>query len=191
MNRILRLGISLVLAAMTILMVGCAGVAPNYSPSIDNVELLKAAKIPASKLGKITVKADMPGSRSIALRAASIASPVGIDFGDYLAYALRQELELAKLYDSNAIAEISGTLLRNNIDAGGLATNSGQMQARFVVKRGGAVVFDKTKQIEHRWESAFAGAVAIPLAANNYVVMVQKLISSLVSDSDFAQALRR
>jgi hypothetical protein len=191
MYRILRLGISLVLAAMTILIVGCAGVAPNYSPSIDNVELLKAAKIPASKLGKITVKADMPGSRSIALRAASIASPVGIDFGDYLAYALRQELELAKLYDSNASAEISGTLLRNNIDAGGLATNSGQMQARFVVKRGGAVVFDKTKQIEHRWESAFAGAVAIPLAANNYVVMVQKLISSLVSDSDFAQALRR
>jgi hypothetical protein len=191
MDRILRLSISLVLATMTILMVGCAGVAPNYSPSIDNVELLKAAKIPASKLGKITVKADMPGSRSIALRAASIASPVGIDFGDYLAYALRQELELAKLYDSNASAEISGTLLRNNIDAGGLATNSGQMQARFVVKRGGAVVFDKTKQIEHRWESAFAGAVAIPLAANNYVVMVQKLISSLVSDSDFAQALRR
>jgi hypothetical protein len=191
MYRILRLGISLVLAAMTILIVGCAGVAPNYSPSIDNVELLKAAKIPASKLGKITVKADMPGSRSIALRAASIASPVGIDFGDYLAYALRQELELAKLYDSNASAEISGTLLRNNIDAGGLATNSGQMQARFVVKRGGAVVFDKTKQIEHRWESAFAGAVAIPLAANNYVVMVQKLISSLVSDSDFAQVLRR
>jgi hypothetical protein len=191
MYRILRFGISLVLAAMTILIVGCAGVAPNYSPSIDNVELLKAAKIPASKLGKITVKADMPGSRSIALRAASIGSPVGIDFGDYLAYALRQELELAKLYDSNASAEISGTLLRNNIDAGGLATNSGQMQARFVVKRGGAVVFDKTKQIEHRWESAFAGAVAIPLAANNYVVMVQKLISSLVSDSDFAQALRR
>ena len=64
------------------------------------------------------------------------------------------------------------------------------MEARFLVKSAGLVRFDKVKRIEHQWESSFAGAVAIPLAANNYPVMVQKLVGSLVNDPDFVQAIR-
>ena len=87
-------------------------------------------------------------------------------------------------------AEITGTLIRNNIDAGGFSTASGQMEARFVVKRGDQVRFDKVKSVTHQWESSFVGAVAIPAAANNYPIMVQKLIGQLVTDPDFVKALR-
>ncbi len=85
---------------------------------------------------------------------------------------------------------MSGQLLKNNIDAGGFSTNEGQIEARFVVKRNDAVKFDKVKKVELKWESSFVGAVAIPKAANNYPVMVQMLISSLVSDPDFVAAVK-
>lgn len=180
---------SVLLAA--VFTVGCAGVAPNYAPSIDNVQSLKQSGAQPAKVGAVVVQADIPGGKSIGLRANSMTSPVGENFGDYIATALRQELELAKLLDAQSGVEISGTLLRNNIDAGGFSTNSGQIEARFLVKRAGQLRFDKVKRIEHSWESSFAGAVAIPRAANNYPVMVQKLIGTLVADPDFIRSLQK
>ena len=177
--------------AVSAVLAGCAGPAPNYSPSISNVETLKKAGANvAVKSGEIGVTANMPGANSLSLRANSITSPVGNHYGDYLAAALRQELDMAKLSNPQSGVEISGTLLKNNIDAGGFRTNEGQMEARFLVKSAGQVRFDKVKRIEHQWESSFAAAVAIPLATNNYPVMVQKLVSSLVNDPDFVQAIR-
>ena len=87
--------------------------------------------------------------------------------------------------------EVTGTLLKNNIDAGGISTNAGQIEARFVVKRANEVKYDKVKKAELKWDSSFAAAVAIPLAANNYVTMVQKLLNSLFSDSDFIAATNK
>ena len=177
--------------AVSAFLVGCAGPAPNYAPSIDNVETLKKIQgAPAVKTGTIAVTAGMPGAASLQLRANTMTSPVGKNYGDYIAEALRQELELAKLYNPQSGVEISGTLLKNNIDAGGISTNAGQIEARFVVTANGQVRFDKVKRIEKKWDSSFAGAVAIPLAANNYPVMVQSLVSALVTDPDFVKAIR-
>jgi hypothetical protein len=190
MIQISRAAWLIAMLAASLFATGCAGPAPNYAPSIDNVEALKKSGITAPNVGAVTVSADLPGGKSLSLRANTMVSPVGANFGDYIATALRQELELAKLLNAQSGLEISGALLRNNIDAGGISTNEGQIEARFIVKRGGQVRFDKVKRIEHKWESSFAGAVAIPLAANNYPVMVQKLISSLVTDPEFIQSLR-
>lgn len=177
--------------AVSAFLVGCAGPAPNYAPSIDNVETLKKIQgAPAVKTGTIAVTAGMPGAASLQLRANTMTSPVGKNYGDYIAAALRQELELAKLYNPQSGVEISGTLLKNNIDAGGISTNAGQIEARFVVTANGQVRFDKVKRIEKKWESSFAGAVAIPLAANNYPLMVQSLVAALVTDPDFVKAIR-
>jgi hypothetical protein len=177
--------------AVSAILVGCAGPAPNYAPSIDNVEALKNNGAGASvKTGVIGVKPGMPGASAMTLRANSMTSPVGAHYGDYLAAALRQELELAKLYNPQAGTEITGTLLTNNINAGGIGTNEGQIEARFVVTANGQVRFDKVKKIERKWESSFAAAVAIPLAANNYPLMVQSLVGALVTDPDFIKAIR-
>ncbi|WP_457282484.1 hypothetical protein [Polaromonas sp. P5_D5] len=177
--------------AVSAFLVGCAGPAPNYAPSIDNVETLKKMDgARAVKTGVISVAPDLQGGASLSLRANTMTSPVGKNYGDYIAAALRQELELAKLYNPQSGVEISGTLLKNNIDAGGMSTNAGQIEARFVVTANGQVRFDKVKRIERKWESSFAGAVAIPLAANNYPLMVQSLVASLVTDPDFVKAIR-
>ncbi|MES2943019.1 MAG: hypothetical protein V4772_09150 [Pseudomonadota bacterium] len=176
---------------VSVFLTGCAGPAPNYLASIDNVEALK--KVGSGvlvKTGAIGVTAGMPGADGMKLRAATMVSPVGANFGDYIAAALRQELELAKLYNPQSGVEITGTLIKNNIDAGGISSNEGQIEARFLVTADKKVRFDKVKKVERTWESSFAGPVAIPLAANNYPLMVQSLISSLVTDPDFIKSLR-
>lgn len=177
--------------ALTVLVTGCANPGPFYSPSIANVELMKKS-LPGANLrnGTVTVDAAMPGAASLSIRANSMTSPIGAHFGDYIANALQQELVLAKLMDPRSDTVVSGQLLKNNIDAGGFSTNEGQIEARFVVKRNDAVKFDKVKKVEMKWDSSFVGAVAIPKALNNYPVMVQMLISSLVSDPDFAAAVK-
>lgn len=186
-----RIGSLFFVLAASVFTVGCAGPAPNYSPSIDNVETLKKSGVEASRVTTFTVPADMPGANSVSIRANSMTSPVGANYGDYIAAALRQELELAKLYNAQSALELSGVLLRNNIDAGGISTNAGQIEVRFIVKQGTQVRFDKIKRVEHQWESSFAGAVAIPLAASNYPLMVQKVIHSLITDPDFVIALKK
>ena len=82
-------------------------------------------------------------------------------------------------------------MIKNNINAGGLSVNDGQIEARFTVKRAGQVKYDKVQKIEKTWESSFVGAVAIPLAANNYPVMVQQLLKNLFSDPEFISAVKK
>ncbi|PVY91256.1 hypothetical protein C8C95_2106 [Acidovorax sp. 99] len=178
-------------ALACIFMVGCAGPAPNYTPSVDNVERLKKTASSEMKVGTFATKPGMQSADAISLRASSMVSPVGKNYGDYLAAALRSELELAKLHAPNSPVEVSGTLLQNNINAGGIQTNDGQLEAQFVVKKGEEVRYDKLKKITRQWEGAFAGAVAIPQAANNYPLMVQDLLGALFADPDFIASLKQ
>jgi len=178
------------LASISSLMIGCASPAPKYSPPIDNVEAIKRSGSEPAKVETITVSSTLPGANSISLRAESMTAPSGNNFGDYIASALRTELELARLHNPLSPTAISGVLLKNNINAGGFSTNDGQIEVRFTVKRGDQLRYDKTKQINHQWESSFLGAVAIPAARNNYPVMVQKLITELVNDPEFVKALK-
>lgn len=182
--------LTLITALSLGVLVGCAGPAPNYAPSIDNVEALKKADVRPVRTGTIALAPDLKTGQSVSIRANTMVSGIGNNYGDYLVAALRQELELAKLYDPNASTGISGTLLRNDISAGGFTTNNGEIAARFIVKRGDAVRFDKVKEVKHQWEGSIVGAVAIPRAANNYPVMVQMLLAQLFSDADFRNAIR-
>lgn len=190
MHTTLRLILTAAVATVAALLTGCAGPAPHYAPSIDNVELLKKTGAQPANVGAFGVAQGMPGAAALSLRANTMVSPVGAHFGEYLAAALRSELELARLYNPQSGTEISGTLLKNNIDAGGISTNSGQIEARFVVRRDKQVRFDKNKAIAHEWPGAFMGSEAIPAAVNNYPVMLRKLIAALIADPEFINALK-
>jgi hypothetical protein len=63
-------------------------------------------------------------------------------------------------------------LLKNVINAGGMSTNSGEIEAqlRRAPRRAGR--YEKTKRATSEWESSFAGAVAIPKAQQQYPVLV-------------------
>lgn len=173
--------------ALVILASGCAMQAPRYQASLDNVEVLKKAPGKAS-LGAFTLKAG-DGGTGIGLRGGTMNSPVGNDYAAYLADAISQELTLAGKLDAQSKIVISGQLIKNDIAAGGIVTNSGEVEARIVVVNNGAQRFDKVKRAELSWESSFMGAIAIPKAQQQYPVIVQKLLSLLWGDADFLAAL--
>lgn len=187
LRRILTLACA---AAALLVMTGCATKAPPYQPSIDNVSALKRGGSTAATVGTFTVQAGAVGATTISLRAADMTPPSGGSYAGYLAEALKSELELAHRLDPKANIEIAGVLLKNVINAGGIARNDGEVQARFVVRRDGQVRFDKTKRGSGEWESSFAGAVAIPRAQQQYPLIVQSLLAALYADPDFLSAIR-
>lgn len=174
----------------TIALQGCAIQAGNYQPSLDNVDVIKKTVPVPLALGSFSVQAGATGGTQISLRGNPMASPVGSDYAAYLADALRQELVLASKLDPKSTFEISGTLVKNDIAAAGLATNSGEVEARFVVKRSGAVRYEAVKRADASWESSFVGAIAIPRAQQQYPLLVQKLLAALLADPQFVAALR-
>ncbi|WP_395699276.1 hypothetical protein [Aquabacterium sp.] len=177
-------------ALLVLLSSGCALQAPRYQPSIDNVEVIKRSQARPVMIGNFSVQAGAVGGSAIGLRGSSMASPVGSDYAAYLADALRQELALAGKLDSKSDIELSGLLTKNDIAAGGFSTNSGEIEARFIVKSGGQVRYDAVKRAELSWESSFVGAIAIPKAQQQYPVVVQQLLKALLEDAQFKSALR-
>jgi len=171
---------------------GCTIVAPKYISAPTNVNQLRDNVSVGVKIGEF--KADpraREGVTSISLRGNTMESPYANSYAEYLKEALRQDLEEAHLLNPNSTIEISGMLIHNEVNIAGFSKGHASVEARFVVKRGGQVSFDKVKTVTDEWESSFAGAVAIPKAQQSYPLVVQKLLTSLYSDLDFIVALKK
>lgn len=180
---------TLVAAMAPVLVTGCAIQAPPYQASLDNIEVLKRTAGPTG-LGSFTVQAGGAGVVAIGLRGNNMNSPVGSDYAAYLASALSQELQLAGKLDPKAKIVISGLLLKNDIAAGGISTNSGEIEAQFTVINNGQERYRGTHRAEMTWESSFVGAIAISKAQEQYPLMVQKLLGQLLADARFQAALK-
>ena len=103
---------------------------------------------------------------------------------------MRQDLELAGKLAPDAKIEISGALQKNDIDIPPVGSGTGDLEVRFVVKRGGETRYDQVKAIHDTWDSSFVGAVAIPRAQARYPIMVQKLLAELYADPAFVEAVK-
>ena len=169
---------------------GCSMMAPNYSASIPNVQKLKDAGNIKAKVGTFSSAKDPANANPISIRGSTLNSPYNSSFSEYLAMAIRQELEMAGKLAANSDVEISGTLLKNDLDGSGFSIGYGTIEARFIVKKGTTVRYDKIKAAKTQWESSFAGAIAIPKAQQEYSNLVQQLLVVLYSDQDFMQALK-
>jgi hypothetical protein len=172
-----------------ILGTGCSMVAPKYSASIENVQKLKDGGNYTAKVGTFTSKSDPANANPISMRGSSLASPYEESYANYLAEAIKSELVLAGKLAPGSNVEISGVLLKNDIDAG-MSVGTGDIQARFLVKRDGQIRYDQVKTAQNKWESSFAAAVALPRAVQEYPRMVQALLSELYTDKAFLQALK-
>lgn len=181
MKRILTL---LAVAALT----GCSTMAPQYPASLDNVAVLKKDGAPA-RVASFQSSAAKENANPISLRGTSMNSPYQGSYANYLTEAIKQELTLAGKYSPDADIEISGSLLKNDLDATGVSTGHGVMAARFIVKQRDTVKYDKVKSVDHSWDSHFMGNIAIPAATTTYPNMVSKLLAALYTDPDFMSAL--
>jgi hypothetical protein len=175
-------------ALFALFLTGCTTVAPQYTPSIDNVTALKSAGTTKAAVGPIA--SAQPKVNQLSMRGTAMNSPYDNSYANYVAEALKQELAMAGRYAADANTTIDGTLLKNELDASGFSTGEASIEVRFVVKNGGAVKFDKVKSASHQWESSFAGQVAIPRAIGAYSTLVQKVLGALYADPEFAAALK-
>ncbi|RJF95853.1 hypothetical protein [Noviherbaspirillum saxi] len=180
----------MLLFAVSIFSAGCSMMAPQYTASLDNVQNLRDAGAYAAKVGVFESNADKDNANPISLRGSSLASPYQNSYGNYVAEAIKQELSLAEKLSPNSGVEISGAVLKNdiNIPAAGMGTAS--IEARFIVKTGGVLRYEQIKSVRHEFPSAFAGAVAIPRAAQEYPIAVQKLLGLLYSDRAFINSIK-
>jgi hypothetical protein len=169
---------------------GCSMMAPRYSPSIDNVQKVKDATTQSVKVGTFESTPGKGNANPISLRGSSLASPYDSSYAKYIAEALRQDLELAGKLAPDAKIEISGALQKNDIDIPAVGSGTGDLAARFVIKRAGETKYDQLKAIHDVWDSSFVGAVAIPRAQARYPIMVQKLLAELYADPAFIEALK-
>lgn len=187
MNRLRTL---LLLVFSVILSTGCSVMAPQYSASLDNVQTLKDSGNYAAKVGEFTSGKDKGNANPISLRGSSLSSPYQNSYSNYLAEAVKQELSLAHKFSSSADVEVSGMLVKNDLDASGISVGRGEIEARFVVKKDNQIRYDQVKAVSHEWPSSFVGAIAIPRAIQEYPSLVQKLLAALYADNAFLSALK-
>ncbi len=169
---------------------GCSTNGPLYTASIDNVQLLKEAGNVSAKVGKFDSIPGPGNANPITLRGSRMNSPYESSYAAYLAEAIKQELSLAGKLKADTDIEISGSLLKNDINIAGFSIGTGDIEARFVVKKGAQVRYDQIKTIHDQWESSFAGAIAVPRGQQQYPNLVQKLLATLYADHDFLEALK-
>jgi hypothetical protein len=168
---------------------GCTTVAPNYSASIDNVELLKKAGGFHANVGAFSALPGDGNANPISLRGNPMVSPYDNSYATYVAQAIRADLTLAGKLAPSSDVELSGMLMKNDIDTA-IGTAKANVQLRLIVKKAGQVRYDQVKSVEHTWESSFVGAIAIPKAKGEYPVTIQKLLASIYSDRAFIDALQ-
>ena len=193
MNRsVLRIVGLAMAAAVTIQLTGCATPMGAPQASIDNTTRLRGAGLAPAALGSFTLAPGQSASmdQSVGLRGSQVHSPYDRSFAQYLKETLRVELDAAGLLDPASQAVISGTLTESDADAA-IGTGTAKLAARFVVKRGQAVAYDRTLRADASWESSFVGAVAIPLAAGQYQGLYRKLAGQLFEDPEFRKALAK
>jgi len=188
----MKISLKLFLLALASLQLsGCATfVAPTYSPSYEAID--QTRKVDADRITVGTVQPTDPAAdvNSISLRAASLKSASGT-FAKYLEAALVSDLKEMGFYDAAGTTRIDATLLKNDIDISGLSVGSGLMEANIKVTRANAVRLDKNYQVTTKFESAFAGAVAIPKGQSEYPNLVRAFLRQVYSDPAFVEAIKK
>jgi hypothetical protein len=159
--------------------------APSYQAGVDNTERLLRTPIAPLTVGRFDAA---PGvDRPLNVRGSVLQGGTDGTFAGYIRDALSTELATASRLAADGPARVSGTLLHNDLHASS-AEGGATIRMRFRVDREGRVAYERELTAEHRWESSFMGAIAIPAAMNNYAGAVQKLIGMLFDDPAFQQA---
>lgn len=179
------------LMGLSTLATGCASfVAPDYSADFPAVDALKRAGLERASVGKFEPQDPTAKVNRITLRGAPLTASNGT-FSAYIERALIADLSEAGLYDPKSDRRIDLVLLKNDIDVSGINEGTGQIEANLTVSEAGTPRLRKTYSATTRFESSFAGAVAVPKGQAEYPNLVRALLSKIYRDVAFIQALGR
>lgn len=182
--KVLRYAVALSIVTIA----GCSTIAPEYSPSINNIQTLKNASIKKASVGKFTASSNKVNELTI--RGGSFQSPTNGSYVSYLQKALEQELYDANKLNKDSSIQISGVLIQNEMDASGMNIGTAIMDAEFTVKDASSVRYKKMLSAKIEWPSSFIGGIAIPRAIKEYPRVIQELLGKLYTDPDFIKALK-
>jgi hypothetical protein len=170
------------LVASTTIAAGCAipRPLPPYQSSFANQKSL--SRLPHGAVYRVETVSE-PTTVENKVRAYLITAPGGGSWGSYLHDGIRNELATSGNYNTNATSAINVTLLAVQLDDG-----HAHVSARFVVKRGTQVRYDKMLHADGRWRTSMLAAVAVPAASQGASVLFQDLLSQFFNDPDFVNS---
>lgn len=171
-----------VLVAFTTVAAGCAipRPLPPYQTSFANQKTL--SRLAHGVVYRVETVSE-PTTVENKVRAYVITAPGGGTWASYLRDGIRNELTTSGNYDTNAASAINVTLLAVQLDDG-----HAHVSARFVVKRGTQVRYDKLLHADGRWRTSMVAAFAVPAASQGASVLFQDLLSQFFNDPDFANS---
>ncbi len=165
----------------------CSIPAPKYSPSYENVQLIKDGN---SKIDVEPFAGATTGLGAISLRGNSLSSPYGKDLIHYIEVALKSELEKANLLKEGSPKKIFSVIELNDLDSTSFSIGKGIIRATFSIIDSGKTIYKNSAEAKIQWDSSFIGAIAIPNAAQSYPKLVTSLLRNLYSDKKFISALK-
>ena len=187
MQSIRLLAAGFTLAALS----GCASlVAPPYSADYEALDRLKKMSLEKIAVNPVQPRDAAAPVNKITLRGASLVGSKGT-FAEYLEDALIQDLRDISLYDAGSGLRLDATILKNDIDVSGLVNGTGQMDVEIAIGRSGKIALKKIYSASTRFDSSFAGAVAIPKGQAEYGNLVRTLLAKIYLDPDFINARKK
>ncbi|MCW7540930.1 hypothetical protein OOT46_24215 [Aquabacterium sp. A7-Y] len=154
------------------------------------MDALKQAPIERLSVGPLQPRDPAAPVNRLSLRGANLVAGQG-SFAQYLEAALIQDLREISVYDPAAQTRIDGTILQNEINVADFSTGTGLMEVELRVTRAGQTRLKKVYRTETRFESSFAGAVAIPKGQSEYGYLVRTLLGTVYADPEFINAIKK
>jgi len=182
------LGALAVLGCAASLAACATGALPPPEASLEGIQSIRSANLPAMGVAAFTASPGMPG-RTITVRAGTMDAPGGKTFADYLQDTLAAQLKGAGRLDPAAGVVIGGVLDQSHVDSA-MSGASAWLGATFTVRRDGREIYRKALKVEDHWPGAFVGATAIPEAMNHYTQLYPKLVQALLDDPAFRTAVK-
>jgi hypothetical protein len=178
-----------VLAVVGLTLGACASASP-VAP-VNDVRIIE--RIAASELPSVKVGVFAPGPRlrtdaSINSRPLDATPPGG--FAGYLKTSLTAELEAAGKLDVASDLEVTGFLVEADLKSSSTTVAHAALAARFVLKRDGAVVYDKVLRVTDVWKSTIVSEAAVPRALSHAYALHGKLARTLLQDPAFIAAAK-
>lgn len=179
----------LVIFVLPVLLFGCATRATNrYSPRTENIMKLRNLNDQKVTVGDFNSKAETPSASgdksSMMCRAAGpIKTPNGRPYYVYIKDAFVDELQMAKVYKSDAEVKITGTVNRVNF-----SSTSGEWYLGWTLKssNGKSLSVSNTSS----FTTSFNAAVACDEAAKAFSPAVQDLVAKTVNHPKFKTLLK-
>ncbi len=167
---------------ISIFLEGCSTYVPRYSPSVDNVKVIRS--FPAGKkinIGEFTSK--YPRQSSLLCRAVGpISTPDGEPFADYVRKAFIDELRMAELYSKDA-----NLTIKSHLESIEFNSITGKWYFVLVVSSNTNQSF--TVEESYDYATSFVGSTACNMTAQALLPAVQALIKNVVNHPSFRKML--